>query len=192
MHTVKNVNDVVGKIYGAYEVTRYLGCEQKDGKQKVYWYECRCKECGKKIRIRRSQLKSKKQHQRCVHCDRPTEQHMIEMRSKIKERSIQKDGIAQEMIEQKRKCTKPMVTNVSTGIKHYNITKIQTKCGCTYRHVVVCTVDGSVTCLFRKNVADRQPLNECVEIANELNGAMSRGKEYFKWWYKNVSKKNSK
>lgn len=163
--TYIDVNDIVGKTFGAYRVIKYNGVRKspKCGRQvnvPYHMYEVECIECGKRSEAVRGSIISCK-FKSCKSCY--IKNHV------------------QHYVDEKRKSSVPYSNNSSTGIKRYSISKKYKCC----EHVVSCTVDGKRYYYFREYVETSDLLPDAVSIANELNQVLSAGKEYFYEWNKN-------
>lgn len=182
-----NPHDIVGKTIGPYKVSKYLGAEQKYASNikpngnKIHMYELVCTKCGY-VRKPVERCAVLHPHTQCKRCSLLVIQQNIDREKLFSETLV-------EALEDNRQNKKALSTNVSTGIKRYSISK--QKRG--YVHQVRFQIDGVIYQLAYKQGRDLDELiPEFVELANEDNEVMSHGKEYFKWWYENIFKKNSK
>lgn len=180
-----DVNDIVGKTFGAHKVVRYVGVK-RDAPTKsrvngavTHLYEVECVKCGeKKISKRKTVLHDYGKHTMCRVCNGRA------IMGKMRER--QNDKKYDGLIEAWRISDKPN-RNGSTGIKRYNICH-NVKTG-YYVHRVQLTVDGRNYVLLQRYSRSPDLDPECVKLADEVNEEMGKGKERFYWWYENVFKK---
>lgn len=179
-----DVNDIVGKVIGPYRVDEYIGvkrikCSAREKGNQVHLYKTTCIKCGNiKIRQRGSIMFQKGED--CEIC------HINAIRDKVDRDRLFNEILPKER-EISRRSKKAYKSNKSTGIKRYCIS-VSKRYG--FEHAVSCLVDGKtykLLVIFDKH--NDKPLPVCVDAANELNEALSHGKEYFKTWYaQNVNK----
>lgn len=172
-----DTQDIVGTIIGPYRVLKYYGIQKRIRKRykngaNVHMYLTQCTVCGNEAVISRDTLnyaKTSQTYTRCSLCYRKTTKQISAVLESV------------ESVRENKKATKG---NLSTGIKRYCI-YASSSIPDGYTHKVECQVDGQTYTLYKKYIRyEDKPVQEAIDIANQLNEVMSYGKEAFLQWYK--------
>lgn len=182
--TNEQLKEKVGKIYGCYKVLEFLG-EKSSGKaQYKFLYKVQCTNCGSVRTLTWDVLRGKNnlKRTRCKKCFRVG---ICTCPEEARNWSVEKRTKA---IENTRQNGRANSNNVSSGIKHYYIQQLR---GNRYIHSIRCQIDGVVYTIRCKSTNDVKDVESTV-LAQELNRVIKEGgKEAFKEWYKENSKKFS-
>ena len=180
-----NAMDIVGAKYGeCCVVDKYIG--QKDfyyanskKPQKIHMYKVRCEICGNVIEKKRDDIikSSRKTGVQCGYC----------VKRKVAQTCLNTDEIHHLAIEEWRNNDAANSNNISTGIKHYSVSKRVRRYKDSeyvrYIHSVVCIIDGITYKIAFKEQKECE-IMLFAEIANELNEILKNGgKEAFYEWY---------
>lgn len=182
-----NAMDIVGARYGeCCVVEEYIGHKEvyytnSKKPRKIHMYKVRCEKCGKVTEKKREQIikASKRKGIQCDSCSKSK-------RERIKD-TMHTDESRFLAIEGRRLDKTPNDNNISTGIKHYSISrrvrKYKDKEYVRYTHIVACIVDGTTYKIAFKE-QKKCEIDLFADIANELNEVFEKGgKEAFYEWY---------
>lgn len=184
-----DVNDIIGARYGkCCIVDEYAGVKEfrydgSDKPVKAHMYKVHCELCGGTSIIKRSSIikASRRDGIQCKHC----------AASNVAKTYFVKEEVKVRAIENGRTNGRANVSNMSTGIKHYSISKRIRHCGNSeyvrYTYQVKCIVDG-VEYKIAQCERGTYDINIFLGIANELNDVLKNGKEAFYEWYKDFKK----
>lgn len=159
----------------------------------VDWYECQCKECGSKFLRTRDWLMFESTWGRkqlaCPVCFPKTEDGKRRVANSHNEeaRRLRVSSVNNYNENIRRRDDKPCKTNITTGIKHYSITRVfdNKMSKVYYRHIVQVTICYTSYKLFDMLSSESKVIKEPAALANELNEVLKGGKEVFYEWYEN-------